>query len=55
MVEWGVMHHRMPGLHRGPMSREEAEEWIAEAVEDGFHPNVFVLVSRTVSEWAVSE
>lgn len=51
-VEYGVMHHDLDGLHRGPWTREEAEEWIREAVEDGFKEGVWLLASRQVSEWA---
>lgn len=30
--EYGVMATYLPGLHRGPMSKEEAELWVADWV-----------------------
>lgn len=52
-AEYGIMHVRIPGeLHRGPMTHEEAREWIDELVEMGAKPDAFYVVSRDVSDWS---
>ena len=50
-TEWGVLQPRIPGLHRGPWTKSEAEEWIAECEADGMRPGAFVLASREVTGW----
>jgi hypothetical protein len=47
--EYGVMYtHRPDELHRGPWSESKVDDWIAEAIDDGFKPGVFVKVHRPV-------
>ena len=49
-IEWGVMR-RSGELWRGPMTEEEAREWVSEAVEDGISPGAFVVCRRAVADW----
>jgi hypothetical protein len=54
-TEWGVARDNTPYLmHRGPMSEEDAREWIREW-EDDVAPNaksgMFVLIRREVGPW----
>lgn len=50
--EYGVMHDRYPDeLHRGPMTKEEAERWVQEFEDEGGRAGAFYVVSRTVSPW----
>jgi hypothetical protein len=51
MYEYGVMIRNVEGLHRGPWTKDEAETWIAEALEDGFKPGYFYVVRRPVGNW----
>lgn len=54
-VEWGVFHRSdLETPHRGPWTREKAESWIAECLEDGFVPGTFRTGTRIVSGWEVS-
>lgn len=54
-TEWGVMQRSRPGLHRGPMSRDEAESWVKDAEDDGFRPGAFYVVRRDVGPWGRAE
>ena len=53
-TEWGVVQRRRPGLHRGPMSKADAEEWVREWVEEGVDADLFMVASRTVTPWRQS-
>lgn len=54
MLEYGIMHTRYPDeLHRGPMTREAAVEWISEWIIDGGKHDTFYIVSREVQPWKV--
>lgn len=51
-VEWGVKYPRRDNdLHRGPWSKEEAESWIQEGIDDGVLPGAFILASRRTTPW----
>jgi hypothetical protein len=52
-LEWCVMHPDYPDSpHRGPMSRDEAIEWVREAVQDdGMREGLFYVACRPVGEW----
>ena len=50
-TDWGVMQRGKPGLHRGPMTRAEAEAWVMETEEDGVKPGVFYVAKRSVTPW----
>lgn len=53
-IEWGVFHRSdLETAHRGPWTREKAESWIAECLEDGFVPGTFLSGTRVVSGWKV--
>lgn len=56
-IQYAVMHKAYPDVaHRRFRSRTECEEWILEAVEDGFMSDAFYLAHRTVTAWqAVTE
>jgi hypothetical protein len=45
------MQRGKPGLHRGPMTRAEAEAWVMETEEDGVKPGVFYVAKRSVTPW----
>ena len=55
MNEYGVVYDRFPDdLHRGPMTAEEAAEWIREWEEEvapQARKGMFRIVVRTVSDW----
>jgi hypothetical protein len=54
-VECAIAHHKTPAeLHRGPMTRDEAREWIREFEADGGRTGTFVLIERYVSAWEPS-
>lgn len=55
-VEWGIVHRLSPDdLHRGPMTEEQARDWVREWVEDGGVPEAFLIVRRAVhvTPWEV--
>lgn len=53
--EFGVMFDRYPGeLHRGPMSEQEAVNWVREFEEDGGRPGAFFVAERKVGPWVKS-
>jgi hypothetical protein len=51
-IEWGVMT-RSGEFWRGPMTEDEAREWVSEAVKDGFLPGAFVICRRAVADWTL--
>jgi hypothetical protein len=52
MRQYGIMQRNRDGLHRGPYaSRQEADDWINEWLEEGGRPDVFYPVRREVSDW----
>jgi hypothetical protein len=54
VIEYGIVTDSSPKeLHRGPMSQEEAEEWML-ALEER-HRSMFHVVSREVSPWELTE
>jgi hypothetical protein len=48
-IEWGVYY--ATEFWRGPMTEQEAREWVAGWEEDGGRPGAFYVVSRPVGEW----
>jgi hypothetical protein len=51
-VEFGIVYDRYPDeLYRGPMTGDEAREWIEKVEADGFRPGAFVMVSRVIGPW----
>lgn len=57
MIEYGIAYQRdldnqAELLHRGPMTLEQAEQWITAWIEMGGKSSVFIIVSRTVSDWS---
>lgn len=55
-VEWCVMHPDFPGVpHRGPMSEQEAREWVAWVEEKGAGKGLFFVASRIVGPWVSEE
>lgn len=55
-VEWGVARDSEPNeLHRGPMSEDEAREWIREwedmAENSPARKGMFVVICREVGPW----
>lgn len=54
MIEYGIVTDTEPTvLHRGPMSQDEATEWMLDLAER--HRSMFRIVSREVSPWTVIE
>lgn len=52
MLEWGIVHKRTPEeLHRGPMTEEQAREWVSEWDKEIGNPGLFLIVNREVSPW----
>ena len=56
--EYAVFYPRVhDGVHRGPFrgegARDEAYGWVAEAYEDGFRTDAFVLKRRPINDWEV--
>lgn len=50
MYEYGIVTDTSPTeLHRGPMSQDEAEEWMGDLKER--HRSMFRIVRREVSTW----
>lgn len=49
--EYAVMQENIPGLHRGPWSKDEAEEWVLETEEMGFRKGAFYVARRPVGAW----
>jgi hypothetical protein len=54
-TEYGVVHHlsSFDDLHRGPMTRQEAIEWVTEFEGDGGRPGAFLVVSRELTDWSL--
>lgn len=49
--EYGIMMRRSEHLHRSNMTREEALEFVREAVADGFPTGFFWVVRRPLGDW----
>lgn len=50
--EYAVMFSPYPDeIHRGPWPREQAEEWIKDAEDEGFREGAFYLVRRPSGPW----
>lgn len=49
--EYGIRFSHEDELHRGPMSKEAAQEWIEDFEELGGRPGAVILVVRSVSDW----
>lgn len=53
--EFCVIHSQYPQqTHRGPMTEQEAYDWVREAIEDGFRPDYFYVAHRKVGPWVKS-
>lgn len=51
-MEYAVIYdHYQDVPHRGPMTKQDAEEWIREAEEAGCRPDAFSVARRVVSPW----
>lgn len=52
IAEYGIAYHSTPTvMHRGPMTLEEACEWLREFEEDGGRTGMFIIVERQVGAW----
>lgn len=50
--EYGIIWvHNPDELHRGPMTYEEANQWIQEFEDDGGVEGVFTIVQREIGDW----
>lgn len=51
-IEWCIMHPDDPDEpHRGPMAKEEAEEWISTLSPTLKKSGGFYIAARRVGEW----
>lgn len=55
-LEYCVMMDRFPDEpHRGPWTLSKCEEWLKEALEDGFRTDAFYVAVREVGPWTKME
>ena len=52
-LEYCIMRENLPQEpHRGPMSEEDAEQWIREWIADGGRWGLFYIAAREVGPWS---
>lgn len=50
--EYGIIYSLFPNdIHRGPFTKEEAETWVQEWLDDGGKADVFSIVRRPTGPW----
>ena len=49
--EYAVFRRVSGATHRGPMTEQDAHEWIAEWIDWGGKPDVFYVMRRKISPW----
>jgi hypothetical protein len=49
--EWGVRCEHYAEIHKGPVSEQEARDWIQERIDEGGREGSFILVRRPVGTW----
>lgn len=49
--EYGITMKGRAGIHRNKMTREQAEQFVSEWLEDGGPDDIFTIVRRPVGEW----
>lgn len=57
-IEYGIAHRNdvlEEQVHRTGMTKEEAEQWIAEWEQDGGVKGAFYVIEREISPWKSSK